>query len=289
MDKQRKHDIFEKLQYGMKNFSSQQKKLCTFINDNYQEAAFMTVEQLASELQIGVATVIRTTHHLGYDSFKEFTNTLRTLLMKQESTYWRQLKDSWEQDETLKPSVNKLTEVTQQNITNLENSLSPIMLESFSNAIVLLKKARKISILGLRSSRAASYYMYYILDEFIDNVMLTDAIDSAEVFSNIINLTEDDVFVAFSLGGPNYAVRTHEAINYAHARNIPIILITSDLRNPSAAKATYVLLIPSTQGHYSLVPVMNLIDAILANMGSIRNTERMNELERIVTFNNIVS
>ncbi|WP_278550663.1 MurR/RpiR family transcriptional regulator, partial [Cloacibacillus evryensis] len=171
----------------------------------------------------------------------------------------------------------------------LENSLSPIMLESFSNAIVLLKKARKISILGLRSSRAASYYMYYILDEFIDNVMLTDAIDSAEVFSNIINLTEDDVFVAFSLGGPNYAVRTHEAINYAHARNIPIILITSDLRNPSAAKATYVLLIPSTQGHYSLVPVMNLIDAILANMGSIRNTERMNELERIVTFNNIVS
>ena len=56
----------------------------------------LTVEQLASELQIGVATVIRTTHHLGYDSFKEFTNTLRTLLMKQESTYWRQLKDSWE-------------------------------------------------------------------------------------------------------------------------------------------------------------------------------------------------
>lgn len=289
MDKQINHnDIFEKLQYGTKKFSAQQKKLCAFVNDNYQTAAFMTVEQLSAELQIGAATVIRTIHRLGYDSYKEFANTLRRLLMKQESTYWRQLKDSWEQDETLKPSVNKLTEVTRQNVINLKNSLSPIMLESFSNAIALLKKARKISILGLRSSRAASYYMFYILDEFLDNVTLADSIDSAEVFSNIINLNEEDVFVAFSLGGPNYAVRTHEAISYAYDRKVPIILITSDLRNPSAGKATHVLFIPSPH-HYSLVPVMNLIDAILANMGSIRNAERMNELERIVTSNNIVS
>lgn len=289
MDKAENHrEVFEKLKYGMEHFSARQKKLCKFINDNYQDAAFMTIEQLSSELQIGVATVIRTVHRLGYNSYKDFSHILRTLLVQQKSTYWRELKDSWEHDETQKPSVNKLAEITQHNIRDLESSLSQLTLENFSNAIALMKRARRIAILGLRSSHAVSYYMYYILNEFMDNVSLADAIDSAETFTNLITFTQEDVLIVISLGGPNYALRTHEAVNFAHSKGIPIILITSDIRNPSACKATYILLTPTSHWHYSLVPTMNLIDAILANMGSMKSINRMNELEKILTKHNIV-
>ena len=280
--------IFEKLKYGMEHFPARQKKLCSFINANYQEAAFMTIDQLSYELQIGVATVTRTIHNLGYTNYKEFTHVLRELLVQQKSTYWRELKDSWEQDETQKPSVNKLAEITQHNIRDLESSLSQLTLDNFSNAVALMKRAKKISILGLRSSRAVSYYLYYILNEFMDNVSLADTIDSAEIFANMITLTPEDVFVVISLGGPNYAARTHEAVNFAYSKGIPIILITSDLRNPSSAKATYILLVPVSHWHYSLVPTMNLVDAIIANMGSMKSIDRMNELEQISTYHNIV-
>lgn len=273
------NNIFTKLQYGAEKFPTKQKKLCSYVNKNYRDAAFMTVGQLSHELGIGSATVMRAVRNLGYRSFKDLTAELRKNLINQESTYWKQLRDSWDRDDESKPSINRLAEITEQNILNLENSLTPFMLDAFSETVTLLKRARTICILGLRSSKAASYYLYYMLDEFRDNVMLADAIDSQEIYNNLINLTDEDIFVAFSLGGPNYATRTHEALNYVNSKHVPIVLITSDVRNPSAHLAKSLLLIPSPQYHYSLASVMNVLDAIIANMGTVSNKKRMKELE----------
>lgn len=282
------NNVFTKLRYGIEKFPAKQKKLCAYINDNYRKAAFMTIEELSNELKIGSATVMRTVRSLGYNSFKDLSTELRENLLTQESTYWKELRDSWENDDDNKPSVNKLAEITQHNISSLENSLTPFTINAFSETVTLLKNAHTICILGLRSSKAASYYLYYLLDEFLNNIVLADAIDSQDIYSSLIGLTESDVFIAFSLGGPNYAARTHEAINYVNSKHVPIILITSDIRNPSSHLANSLLLVPSPQYHYSLVPVMNVLDAIIANMGIVSNKKRLKELELTATKHNIV-
>lgn len=280
-------DIFARLQHGIDAFTPQQKKLCLFTYENYRDAAFMTIEQMSEELDMGSATVMRTIRNLGYDSYKDFISALRNTVINQESTYWRELRQSWEKGEA-DPSFNRLAEITRQNVLTLENSLSPSLLKSFELATEQLRSAKKLLILGLRSSRAASYYFYFMLHEFIDNVYLADVLDSEDIYSNIVRFDENDVFVAFSLGGPNYAARTHEAVRVAYDRGIPVILIADTPKNPSAQFAKALLSVSSPPSHYSMVPIMNLLDALIANMGTNYNKKRMSELEKINRERHIV-
>lgn len=287
IDVSKKSDVFQKLLNGAKNFSPQQRKVCLYISEHYKDAAFMTVKKMAEELDIGAATVMRTIANLGYDSYKDLTAALRSNIINLDSTYWQELRRSWEKGET-DQSADILAEITRHNIVALENSYSPALIQSFEKCIDMLRVAKKISILGLRSSRTVSYNLFYLLDQFLDNVYLADAIDSAEVFSSISRLEADDVLLAFSLGGPNYASRTHDAIKYAATRDVPVILITDSPTNPSVHLASVALFIPSSPLHYSMLPAMNLVDAIVAMMGTAGNHQHMMELARTLADNDII-
>jgi DNA-binding MurR/RpiR family transcriptional regulator len=280
-------DVFQRLAYGIKNLSQQQKKICVFINKDYKKATFMTIEQISKELNVGSATIMRTVHNLGYSSYKELTNALKDMFIQNESTYWQVLRKSWEMGEDFS-SANSLLEITHQNVLALQNSISELLSESFDKSISELKHARKIAILGLRSSYSPSYYLFFLLNQFIDNVFLVDCIDSMEVYSSILKLGKEDVFFVFSLGGPNYAARTHEAIKFAKSRGVKIILVSDSLQNPSYPVADIVLLIPCPPLHYSMVPVMNLLDALIAKMGVLKDHKYMKDLEKALTENGIL-
>jgi len=281
-------DIFARLQWGSDNLTPQQRKMCAFINENYKDAAFMTIEQISAQIGIGSATVLRTIRSLGYASFKDFAAALRGVIISQESTYWKEMRQSWKEGEC-GAFRNSLVEITEQNILTLENSISISLIKAFDHAVELAKKAKKILILGLRSSRTASYYLYFMLHEFIDNVILADVLDSEDIYNNIVMLGKKDVFIVFSLGGPNYVLRTHEAIKAAYSRNIPIILISDSPANPAARYASVMLSISTPDSHYSMIPVMNILDAFVANMGVIRNEERFIAQEKINKEYKIVS
>ncbi len=272
--------IFAKIQEGIKNFSKQQKKLCIYLNDHYRDAAFMTIGQLSDLLEIGSATVMRTVQKLGYDSYKDFTGVLRALLIEQPSpSYWPELRRSWEKGDR-KNIDNSLMDITSENMAYLENSITPSLIETFEKSVTLLKQAKRISILGLRSSRTLSYYFYFLMNQFCDHVELADVMGSEEIYSNLVNLNKNDVFFAISLGGPSYASRTHEAISYVHGNGVPIILLTEDLRNPSVQYAETILTVSSPPGHYSLLPAMNILDALIANLGSQNNEKTRKKMEK---------
>jgi len=280
-------DIFSKLRHGSDAFPPQQRKICTYLLDNHREAAFMTIEQMTRTLGVGSATIMRTIRSLGYDSFKKFLPDLRSTVITKESTYWQSLRQSWENGEEARGD-NRLAEITRENVLSLQNSLSEPFLKSFEDAVALLHSARKILILGLRSSRAASYYIYFMLNEFVDNVRLADAVDSNDIYSEIIRLSKEDVFLVFSLGGPNYAAQTQEAIMAASGRKCSVILITDTPKNPAATYADVLLPLSSPASHYSLVPVMNLLDSLIAAMGAVHDKKRMAELAAINRKRNIV-
>ena len=46
-------------------------KLADFLLDSYIEAAFMTASELAHELNLDAATVVRFSQHLGYKGYPE--------------------------------------------------------------------------------------------------------------------------------------------------------------------------------------------------------------------------
>lgn len=262
-------DLFTRLRYGLENFPNQQQMVCRFILDHYQEVAFMTVEELSQSSGVSPATVVRTVARLNYESFHQLLQEIQDMLISTRTSLWWQMEKSWEDRENPEFATEgkSLAEVARQNVESIQKSLSPLLLENFEKACTLLKKTEKLSILGLRSSRGAAMFCYSLFHQFLDNVTLPDHAGTEEMYSELLSLSPKDTLLTISVGGPHYAYRTLEAIEFAHEQGVPTILITSDITCPGAHFADVVLNITPTEGHYSLVPVLTVIDALVVELG----------------------
>lgn len=262
-------DLFTRLRYGLDNFPNQQQMVCRFILDHYQEVAFMTVEELSQASGVSPATVVRTVARLNYESFHQLLQEIQDMLISTKTSLWWQMEKSWEDRESpeFASEGKALAEVARQNVESIQKSLSPLLMENFEQACNLLKKSQKLSILGLRSSKGVAMFCYSLFHQFLDNVTLPDHAGTEEMYSELLSLSSKDVLLAISVGGPHYAYRTLEAVEFAHEQGVPTILITSDITCPAAPFADVVLNITPTEGHYSLVPVLTVVDALVVELG----------------------
>ena len=77
-------------------FSKGQKKLVSYITDNYDKAAFFTAAKLGETVGVSESTVVRFAIHLGYKGYPEFQKALEELvrnklnsIQRMEVTYGR--------------------------------------------------------------------------------------------------------------------------------------------------------------------------------------------------------
>lgn len=279
--------LFKKLRKGSVAFSSQQRHLCSFILDNFQQVGFMNIETLAKASGVSPATVIRTTTHLGYESFHQFMKDLKNVLISAKTSLWWQVEESWGEKGKVEDVSAKgiLTETTLKNVESLQKSLTPLLLENFEIAAQILKSAKKLSILGLRSTHGAALYAYSLFHQFMDHVSLPNHSGSDDMYAHLVHLNRNDVLLALSLGGPHYAYRTLEAIEYVASRHVPVILITTDLACPGARSATVVLTAEPASGHYSVLSAMNILDALIVILGRHHKktaTSKLRVLEKLL-------
>lgn len=282
-----KTDLFENLRRGVSSFPARQRVLCKFILDNYQQVAFMNVEGLAGASGVSPATVVRTTSRLGYASFHEFLDELQDLLLPAKTSLWWQVEESWNGKARWSSSSVRsiLAGTTFKNVECLQKSLTPLLLDNFEKAADILRNARNISILGLRSTHGVALYTYTLFCQFLSHVSLPGHSGSDDMYSSLVDLTKDDAMLALSLGGPHYAARTIEAVEYVHSRGVPVVLITTDLACPAAKSASVVLPVEPASGHYSTVSVMNVLDALIVALGRHyreTGTAKLRALEKLL-------
>jgi DNA-binding MurR/RpiR family transcriptional regulator len=285
------HDLFEKLRQGLLDFPARQRHLCNFILDNYQQVAFMNVEELARASGVSPATVVRTTSHLGYESFHEFLDALKSVILPTKISLWWQVEESWKGKlKAEKSDRSILAETTLRNVESLQNSLTPLLLENFQRASEVLKNARKISILAFRSTQGIALYAYTLFCQFLPHVSLPGHSGSDDMYSHLADLSKEDVLLTLSVGGPHYAARTIEGAEFAHSREVPVILITTDIACPAAKFASVVLPVEPASGHYSTVSAMNVLDALIVVLGRHYRktaTTKLRTLEKLLQEKNI--
>ena len=61
----------ERIRLARPKMSKSFSRLADFLLDSYIEASFMTATELAHELELDAATVVRFSQHLGYSGFPE--------------------------------------------------------------------------------------------------------------------------------------------------------------------------------------------------------------------------
>ncbi|MBN1333936.1 MAG: MurR/RpiR family transcriptional regulator [Synergistales bacterium] len=269
--------IFQQLRTARNTLPSQQRIICEWILNNYQQAAFLTAAEIAKETETSNATVLRTASSLGYRNFTAVKEELQRVLYHASIPPLDRLRDTFAHHET----TDILDQVIEENIQNLKGLRSRNLSESFPRAVTLIESARRIYIIGLRSTRGLAVYLQALLHQFLPDVFLVDSYGTENMLDVMMDMSEADVLIALMAGSPHYTKRTIASVRFASERSIRTVLITNSLSSPAAPLATELLLCPQNTTHYSTVSFMTVVDALVLEIGRRKSGEATSKLDKL--------
>lgn len=254
--------------------TSSQRKVAEYIIANDQKAPFLTAQELARCCGVSLSTVVRTATGLGFMSYQALRKCLADIAISSNSPTWHELEDSW-----LNPDrENYFANVVKDNIETLGHIVTPSLILAVQNSVEILNDAEGIHIMGNRSSRASAFALYSSFQQFLQNVHLMGIMGGDYLYEQLLHIDNNDVFVAISNGYPYYTVQTIDAVQFIGKQGVPVILITDNMSNPAVPFCKEVIHIPSCKSHFSLVPIMTVLEAIIVGLGQKNSEEAANNL-----------
>lgn len=210
-------------QYG--NMSKGQKKVADFISNNVERAAFMTATKLAEAAGVSESTVVRFATLLGYDGFPEFQNAmaeeLQSRLVSPKKAQTNQFREN---------RSELLRKVMVADAQNIVDTLGMLNGEAFENAVQLLRDARRVWIVGIRTCAPLAQYLAYYLHMMRDEVQCVTTSNISEIYEQLSWMQKEDVMVAISF--PRYSMRTLKAMDFANRKSVRLIAVTDSKYSP---------------------------------------------------------
>ena len=145
--------------------------------------------------------------------------------------------------------------------------------DAFSGAVEALLNAKRIYILGVRSSSALASFLSYYFNYMFDDVRLITSASDSEVFEQIVRISPQDVLIGISF--PRYSSAAIQAMEYGHNAGAQTIALTDCSSSPLAKNADYLLTAKSDMVSLvdSLIAPMSVINALIVAVASRRKTE----------------
>ncbi|AGK97524.1 MurR/RpiR family transcriptional regulator [Clostridium pasteurianum] len=263
-----KQDLMRTIQLKFQRLSKGQKLIAEYILKHYDKAAFMTAAKLGVSVGVSESTVVRFANELGFSGYPKLQKALQELIKNKLTTVQRlELSNNFISEE------NALKGVLKSDMENIRTTLEKINHRAFEDVVNCIFAARKIYIIGLRSSTALSEFLGFYLNLILDNVNIV-AYGMSDIFEQLINISHEDLVIG--IGFPRYAIRTIEALNYAQSRGTKVVAITDSLLSPLATKADYTLIAQSNMASFvdSLVAPLSVINALIVAVG-LREKEKI--------------
>lgn len=272
-------DVLEKIKEKRGEFSKRQRAIADFVLNNYDKAPYMTANKLAISANVSESTVVRFAFELGYEGYphfqKDLLNVIRTKL-----TSVQRVEVSNEQVS----SENILETVLNSDIEQIRATLNEIDHENFEKVVDEIINAKRIYILGVRSSSALASFLGFYFNLIFDNVKLINSASSSEIFEQIVQISKGDVVLAISF--PRYSMGTIKTIEYARKNGVKTIALTDSENSPLSKNADYTLIAKSDMVSFadSLVAPLSLINALISAISHKKSediVENLTKLENI--------
>lgn len=253
--------LISDIQTQYTRLSKGQKLIAQYILNNYDKVAFMTACKLGETVGVSESTVVRFANALGYSGYPKLQVALQELIKNKLTTVQRvEMANDYSDENTI------LNKILKGDIDNIRETLEEIDGEAFQEAVSRLLKARKIYILGMRTSFVVAQYLGFYLGIILDNVH-TVRMDMGDAFEQIVRIGEDDVVIAFSF--PRYSKKSFQLVKYAKDKGAKVISITDSLFAPIASVSDNTLIVKSNMASFvdSLVPAMSVANALAVAVG----------------------
>ena len=254
-------DILARIQENTKDFSKGQKRIAAFILESYDKAAFMTASRLGKQVGVSESTVVRFAAELGFEGYPSMQQELQKMIRSRLTSVQR---IAVAQDRI--GSQDVLDSVLPLDIEKIRQTLEELDRESFYRATDAIAAARKINIVGVRSSQALAVFLHFYLSLIFDGVVLVSANSASEVFERLFWVGPEDVVLGISF--PRYSTRTVEAMKFARDRGATTVAITDSEASPLARESKYTLTARSDMASFvdSLVAPLSLVNALLVEV-----------------------
>ena len=262
------HDILALIQENMHTFSKGQKRIANFILESYDKAAFMTASRLGKKVGVSESTVVRFAAELGYDGYPDMQKSLQKMIRNRLTSVQRiEVTNDRIGDQDL------LSMVLQSDMEKIRLTLEELDRDAFEKAVDAIVSARKIYIIGVRSSAAIATFLAFYFNLIFDNVVKVSANTASEVFENLLRVGEGDVVIGVSF--PRYSSRTVQAMSFARDRGATTVAITDSEASPLAPICTYTLKARSDMASFvdSLVAPLSLVNALLVAVSRKKNDD----------------
>ncbi len=271
--------LLSKTDLNNKKLSKGHKKLAQYISTDYDKAAFMTASKLGEKVGVSESTVVRFATEMGFKGYPELQKELQQMIKSKLTAVQRM-----EVSSNLIGEDDAIKKVLNGDIELIRDTLDSVSESEFRKAVELINKAKKIYILGVRSSAALASFLYFYLNPVFDNVILVDTSSGSEMFEQMFRIDKDDVCVAISF--PRYSKQTINALRFINDRGANIISITDSVVSPIAEFSDTLLVAKSDIVSVvdSLVAPLSLINALIVALTFSRREEvynNFNKLERI--------
>ena len=272
-------DILALIQENMNTFSKGQKRIAAFILDSYDKAAVMTASRLGKKVGVSESTVVRFAAELGYDGYPDMQKSLQKMIRNRLTSVQRiEVTNDRIGDQDL------VSMVLQSDMEKIRLTLEELDRSAFDNAVKAIVSAKRIYIIGVRSSAAIASFLGFYFNLIFDNVVNVTAGTASEMFEHLLRVGEDDVVIGVSF--PRYSSRTVQAMSFARDRKATTVAITDSEASPLAPICKYTLKARSDMASFgdSLVAPLSLVNALLVAVSRAKNDDLANTfqtLERI--------
>ena len=273
------NDLITKIQSELPGFSKGQKQIARFILEHYDKAAFMTASRLGVTVGVSESTVVRFATELGYDGYPHLQRALQEMIRNKLTSVQRMevAGDRMGGRDVLQTVLHADTDMIRVTLDEIDR-------DAFQGAVDALMGAKRIYILGVRSSSALASFLGFYFNLLFENVTLVHTNSVSEIFEQVLRVGPGDVL--FGISFPRYSKRTLSAMKYARDRGARVIALTDSQLSPLARVADHVLLARSDMASFvdSLVAPLSVINALIVAVGMSRRDEieqTFNKLERI--------
>ena len=269
-------DILRALEQRLPTFSKGQRVLARFVLENYDKAAFMTASRLGEAVGVSESTVVRFAAELGFRGYPGMKKALQEIVRSRLTAVER-----LEVAEQTMNTQDVARAVLRADIANLQATLDETDEAAFNTAVDRIVSARRIFVLGMRTSTTLANFLGFYLNLLRDNVHVIQDTAAMEVYEQMLRVREGDLVIGISF--PRYSNRTINAMKYARDRGAGTLGITDTKASPLNEDSDVCLFAKSEMVSFldSLVAPMGLINALIVTRDREHTRQTFKDLEDI--------
>lgn len=240
--------------------SPQLQRAARYVLDMPDDVGLMPMRRLAHAAGVNPSTLVRLAKTFGFDTYVSFRSIFQVRLRSGAHDYARRAQGLQSRGDD-----GLVEEVAEAATANINETIARTGAEKIAKAADALLAARRVYVVGGRSSFTVAYYLEYAMRMFRDDVVLLG--ERGGTFGDSMrSLQAGDVVLVIAFDP--YAGNSVRAVAYARDKGATVVALTDTQTSPIAKGAAHALFVrtesPTMFG--SLSAVLAVAESLIALM-----------------------